>query len=66
MRMEAVSIGKIKEKEEMNRVECPECEYKMPVFYDETANCSGVMISCKGRNCHAFFEVKIKNGKQIK
>ena len=50
----------------MNRVRCPDCDYQMPIFYGETANCSGVMAPCKGRNCHAFFEIKIKNGKQIK
>ncbi|MCO7147404.1 hypothetical protein NIA28_13700 [Coprococcus catus] len=53
-------------KKKMIRVECPECKYKMPLFFEETAECSGVMVSCKGRNCHARFELKIKDGKQIK
>lgn len=65
-RVEAVDIEKIKDKEEMSRVKCPDCDYQMPIFYGETANCSGVMAPCKGRNCHAFFEIKIKNGKQIR
>lgn len=53
-------------KKKMIRVECPECRYKMPLFFEETAECSGVMVSCKGRNCHDRFELIIKNGKQIK
>ena len=65
-RTEAVQIEKITEKEEFNRVQCPDCDYQMPIFYGENANCSGVMVPCKGRNCHAFFEIKIKDGKQIK
>lgn len=48
------------------RVQCPVCGYKMPISYDEKANCSGVFIACKGRNCANIFEVKIINGKQIK
>lgn len=63
--MEAVRIEKIRQ-EEMNRVECPECNYKMPIFFGKTAECSGVMVPCKGRNCRAFFEIKIVKGKQIK
>lgn len=62
---EAVNIEKLKEKYSL-RVECPECGYKMPVFFTEDAECSGVMVACKGRNCHSIFEVTIKNGKQIK
>lgn len=62
---EAVTIEKI-EKNKMNRVECPDCNYKMPIFFSDKAECTGVMVSCKGRNCHSVFEVKIKHGKQIK
>ena len=54
------------EKNKMNRVECPDCNYKMPIFFSDKAECTGVMVSCKGRNCHSIFEVKIKHGKQIK
>ncbi len=36
----------------------------MPIVYDESkANCSGVYVKCKGKNCKKTFEVKIKNGK---
>lgn len=62
---EAIIIEKL-EKNNMHRVECPDCGYKMPIFFTDKADCNGVMISCKGRNCHSVFEVKIKYGKQIK
>lgn len=62
--MEVVGIGKIKGK--VLRAQCPKCGYKMPVSYTEKAECEGVMILCKGRNCHTVFELKIKHGKQIK
>nr|DAY96734.1 MAG TPA: hypothetical protein [Caudoviricetes sp.] len=38
----------------------------MPLYYNDDAECKGVMVPCKGRNCHAFFELKIENGKQIR
>lgn len=50
----------------MLRVTCPECGYKMPVFYDRRAGSHGVFVPCKGRGCGAFFEVKIKNGEQVR
>lgn len=62
---EAVTIEEL-DKKELNRVKCPECDYKMPVFYTDTAECNGVMVLCKGRKCHSVFELKIKNGKQIR
>lgn len=48
------------------RVECPYCGYSMPIFYIEKSACHGVTIQCKGRNCGKKFEIKIKNGEQIK
>lgn len=48
------------------RVECPECGYIMPYWYTDQAECNGVMFRCKGRKCHAVFELKIEKGKQIK
>lgn len=53
-------------KKSMHQVQCPECGYKMPIFFEDSAECRGVMVACKGRNCHAFFEVKLKDEKQIK
>lgn len=55
---------KIKKKHYI-RVECPECGYSMPTRYSEEAECNGVMFSCKARNCHAVFELIIRDGKQI-
>lgn len=48
------------------RVQCPVCKYNMPFSYTKEAECRGVMVPCKGRNCHTVFELKIKDGKQIK
>ena len=50
----------------MRRVKCPKCNYQMPIYYDGTAESHGVVVPCKGRNCGAFFEIKIRNGKQIR
>lgn len=58
-------IEKIKHKGIL-RVICPECGYTMPVFYDKQAESQGVFVPCKGRGCKTFFEVKIKNGKQVR
>lgn len=48
------------------QVQCPKCGYRMPLFYTNEAECNGVRVACKGRKCSNIFEVKIKNGKQIK
>lgn len=47
-------------------MQCPFCGYKMPFSYTDEAECKGVMVPCKGRNCHAVFELKIRNGKQVR
>jgi len=47
------------------QVKCPVCGYHMPLFYADGAVCEGVMVSCKGRNCRAVFELNIKDGKQM-
>lgn len=63
-----VQIGKVtgKEKlEELTRAKCPDCDYQMPIYFGVDANCCGVMVPCKGRNCHTLFELKIKEGNQI-
>lgn len=62
---EAVAIEKVDDGK-LYRVKCPECGYEMPVFYSESAGCTGIKVSCKGRKCRAFFEVIIKDGKQIR
>lgn len=48
------------------KVRCPHCGYSMPILYVEQADCHGVIVKCKGRNCGKEFEVKIKRGEQIK
>lgn len=53
-------------KEGYTQVRCPECGYKMPIFFDEKAHSEGLRVACKGRNCKHIFEVKIKGGQQIR
>lgn len=48
------------------KVRCPACGYIMPVSYTEDAECHGIYVSCKGRNCKNIFEVIIKQGQQYK
>lgn len=50
----------------MEKVQCPYCGYKMPLTKNETAECNGIFVRCKGQKCKKVFEVKIKNGKQVK
>lgn len=59
--------GQAHEKREfLTKVRCPVCGYIMPLMYTEEAECHGVYVSCKGRNCRNVFEVIIKNGQQRK
>ena len=51
---------------EAARVRCPACGYEMPISYKGDAECDGVSVPCKGRGCHAVFNLKIINGKQVK
>ncbi len=42
------------------KVKCPHCGYEMPITYDpKRAECSGVYVRCKGRNCKKLFEIKL-------
>lgn len=43
------------------RVICPVCGYKMPIFYDHDAKCSGVYVKCKGRDCGKIIEIIIRD-----
>lgn len=54
------------EKKKSRKVVCPYCGYEMPIFYDDTAICDGVTVTCKGRSCHAVFIIRINSGEQIK
>ena len=42
------------------KIECPYCGYRMPIFYNEEAQCRGLTVRCKGRNCKKEFEIKIE------
>ena len=50
----------------LKKVKCPHCGYTMPIAYVGHADCQGVVVKCKGRNCGKEFEIKIKRGEQIK
>ena len=48
------------------RIRCPFCGYRMPIMALEDAECHGLIMKCKARNCGKEFEIKIKEGDQIK
>lgn len=56
----------MEDKTKKTQVVCPICGYRMPVFYDKSAESKGIYVTCKGRGCKAVFEIKIDKGKQIK
>lgn len=45
-------------------VNCPHCGAKHSI-YDNTANCNGVFLKCT-RGCGCEFELRIKDGEQLK
>ena len=47
-------------KQSLKQVRCPHCGYRMPVWYAEWANCIGVFVTCKNKNCKKQFEIKVK------
>lgn len=48
----------------MQKVICPFCGYKMPVWFAEESDAHGIWVKCKNRDCKREFEIKIKQGKQ--
>lgn len=50
----------------MKKIRCPYCGYVMPLKADEKAECHGVWIRCKGRNCKKEFEIKISKNPKTK
>ncbi|MEG2717442.1 MAG: hypothetical protein RR961_08890 [Eubacterium sp.] len=48
------------------KVKCTKCNYTMNITIKDNAECHGVFLYCKGRHCRKEFELKIKEGKQIK
>ena len=55
-----------KERKARMKVTCPACGYEMPITHEPDAECTGVFVTCKGRNCKKIFEVKIREGTQYK
>nr|DAU75753.1 MAG TPA: cysteine-rich protein [Caudoviricetes sp.] len=47
----------------MDKVKCPYCGYKMPIFVGENAKAEDLWVKCKGRKCGKVFEIKIKQVK---
>lgn len=47
----------------MQKVKCPYCGYEMPIKRDQSAECKGLWVKCKGRNCKKEFEIVIKQVK---
>ena len=43
------------------KLECPYCGYKMPVFKGEDAKCKDIWIKCKNPKCKQIFEIKIES-----
>lgn len=43
----------------MEKIKCPYCGYEMPIFKGKNAQCMGLWVKCKGRNCQKEFEIKI-------
>lgn len=46
------------------KVICKHCGYEMPIFILPGAECQGITVRCKNRNCKKEFEVKVKEGIQ--
>lgn len=44
----------------MQKVICPFCGYKMPVWLGPEAESRDIWVRCKNRNCKREFEIKIK------
>ena len=43
-----------------NKVICPYCGYKMPIFYGKNAISKDIYVKCKGKKCKKIFEIEIK------
>lgn len=43
----------------MQKVKCPYCGYEMPIKAMPNAQCRGLWVRCKGRNCKKEFEIKL-------
>lgn len=48
------------------KVKCPYCGCPVNVVIDDRAEASGLLVKCKSRHCRRTFEIKVKEGKQVK
>lgn len=48
------------------RIICPYCGYAMPVHILSGAECHGLKMKCKSRECKKEFEMIVHNGQQIR
>ena len=44
----------------IEKISCPNCGYKMPIYKTEKAKCIGVFVKCKNPKCKKEFEIKIE------
>lgn len=51
-------LEKSMNKKSLNKVICPSCGYKMPIFLGLSAKSKDVWVFCKGRNCGKWIEIK--------
>ena len=47
-----------------NRVICPYCGYRLPMWYSSNSDCKEILVICKGRSCKKSFNLIIKDGVQ--
>lgn len=47
-----------------NRVICPYCGYRLPMWYSSNSDCREILVVCKGRSCKKSFNLIIKDGVQ--
>ena len=50
--------------ETIKNVQCPYCGYLLPLIYTKDTTVSGLLVSCKGRQCKRNFVLNIKKGRQ--
>jgi len=46
--------------EKNNKIICPHCGYKMPIFKGQNAKSEGLFVKCKNPKCKRIFEIKIE------
>jgi len=46
--------------EKNNKIICPHCGYKMPIFKGQNTKSEGLFVKCKNPKCKRIFEIKIE------